>query len=109
METMLPLLLSVASGKWPHPSGTHNSQLPTHNIVNWKLDTVNLVRLCFHNPNRIFNLGKKGIIEDARADLILVDPHAEWTVAAKDLHSKCGWTPYEGWKMTGKAVRVIHG
>jgi len=95
VETMLPLLMSVASGQWPHPSPHTTYHIPHTDIL----------RLCFTNPNRIFSLGKQGIAEDASADLILVDPKTEWTIMGKELHSKCGWTPYEGWSVRGKIIQ----
>ncbi|MBI3331910.1 dihydroorotase family protein [Candidatus Peregrinibacteria bacterium] len=81
VETMLPLLLT-------------------------KLQPSNVVRLCFEHPNKIFNLGKKGITEGTPANLIMVDPKKEWTIEGKKLHSKCRWTPYEGWKVHGE-ISVI--
>ncbi len=102
VETMVPLLLSVAGEQWPHPGeGTK------YQVARAKLSYADVVRLCFENPNRIFGLGKKGIMEGAPADLVLADPRAQWTVNAADLHSKCGWTPYEGWAVKGKVERVL--
>ncbi len=98
VETMLPLLLSVAGGKWPAPRG-ENSKIENRNSK--------ILELCFANPNRIFSLGKSEIVEGARADIVIIDPQKEWTIHGKDLHSKCGWTPYEGWKVKGKVVRTI--
>lgn len=94
VETMLPLLLTVASGHWPHPSAVP----PT----TYNLQPHDILRLCFTNPNHIFRLGKQGIVEGAQVDLIIVDPAAAWTITGGQLHSKCGWTPYEGWKVFGK-------
>lgn len=31
------------------------------------------------------------------ADLVLVDPDAVEEIRADDLHTKCDWTPFEGW------------
>ncbi len=92
VETMLPLLLSVAAGHWPHP----HSELTVHNS---QFTVEDIVRLCFTNPNRIFKLGK-----DPEMDQIKIDVDAEWVIHAKDLHSKCGWTPYEGWTVKGKIL-----
>ncbi len=100
VETMLPLLLSVAEGNWPHPGG---KALQTDD----KLSYADIVRLCFTNPNRIFNLGKTMIAEGAPADCVVVDPMERWTIHGSELHSKCGWTPYEGWQMTGAVKRVV--
>jgi hypothetical protein len=104
---MLPLLLTVVNGKWPNP---HDNEWK---IVNgkWKIPSSifhfpfsisDIIRLCFENPNRIFNLGKD------RTETIAVDLEAEWTIKAADLHSKCGWTPYEGWKVMGKVLESSH-
>jgi dihydroorotase len=89
VETMLPLLLTVAAGGWPHPRGERC-------IESFTIDDI--VRLCFANPNRIFRLGKDG------SDVITIDSDAQWAITANQLHSKCGWTPYEGWKVRGKVV-----
>ncbi len=91
VETMLPLLLSVASDHWPHPGRKKKPPV--------ELTYEDIAYLCFEGPNRIFRLGK-----DAGEERILVDPEAEWTIYGKDLHSKCGWTPFEGWKVRGKVV-----
>jgi dihydroorotase len=87
VETMIPLMLGAMSDK--------------------RLTVSDLHRLCFANPNRIFNLGKRGIVEGAPADIVLIDPAAQWTIDAKHLHSKCGWSPYEGRTVQGRVVRVI--
>ncbi len=90
VETMLPLLLTVAAGGWPHPS----SPRP---VVNFSYEDI--VRLCFTNPNRIFNLGKA--MPEEGGESIEIDPDKEWIIHGKELHSKCQWTPFEGWKMKG--------
>ncbi|MFH0770005.1 MAG: dihydroorotase family protein [Candidatus Peregrinibacteria bacterium] len=98
VETMLPLLLTVAAGGWPHPS-----HLKAHRS---KLKAQDIVRLCFENPNRIFKLGKQGIQEGAPADIVVVDPSKEWVIHGKELSARCGWTPYEGWKVWGRTERA---
>jgi dihydroorotase len=49
------------------------------------------------NPADIFDLPAKGRVEEGRdADLVLVDPDATRPIRGLDLHSNCGWTPFEG-------------
>jgi dihydroorotase len=61
-------------------------------------------------PARIMNLSNKGSLRPgADADLILVDPNAEWTVDASKFASKSRNTPFNGWKLTGKVVYTIVG
>lgn len=93
-ETMLPLLLSVVSGHWPHPRS--KSQATSD-----KFQVEDVIRLCFENPNRIFKLGK-----DPKADQIEVDLDAEWVIRGAELKSQCGWTPFEGWLVKGKIVSL---
>ncbi len=98
VETMLPLLLTVAAGKWPHPTSSCAVANMSHEDI---------VRLCFTNPNKIFSLHQEEIVKGTVARLMLVDPKAEWTIEGKNLKSKCGWTPFEGWRVCGKITNVI--
>ncbi len=100
VETMLPLLLSCTAKKFPHP----NYPLPTNH---YPLTFSDIVRLCFANPNRIFSLGAHDIKEKKPARIVIIDPNTEWVLEGKNLKSKCGWTPFEGWKVTGKVERII--
>lgn len=99
VETMLPLLLSVAGGKWPHPAEPWASCPP--------FTYSDIVRLCCSAPSRIFRLGKSEIQEDQRTDIVIVDPATEWVLRGEELHSLCKWTPYDGWVVRGKVERVI--
>jgi dihydroorotase len=94
VETMLPLLLTVSSGLWPGPNLQHST---------FDIQHSDIIRLCFTNPNRIFALGKRA--PEQGGDAIEIDLEKEWTIRGADLHSKCGWTPFEGWRVKGKVVR----
>ncbi|OGJ56034.1 hypothetical protein A2635_05000 [Candidatus Peribacteria bacterium RIFCSPHIGHO2_01_FULL_51_9] len=99
VETLLPLLFTVASGQWPH----HSSQRPA---ASRGFSVEGVTRLCFENPNRIFRLGRKSIEEEAKENPVFVDPNEEWVIRGGNLHSKCKWTPYEGWKVKGRVKSV---
>lgn len=99
VETMIPLLLSVAGGHWPHPR--------YRGALRYRITYKDIVRLCMENPNKIFNLGKRGIEEGAKTDIVIVSPDLEWEIKGSDLHGKCGWTPFEGWRVRGKVERVL--
>lgn len=61
-------------------------------------------------PARILNLANKGSLKiGADADLIIVDPKAEWTVDASRFASKSRNTPFNGWKLRGKVIYTIVG
>ena len=55
-----------------------------------------LIRAACHNPSLTFGLNKGDIAEGLDADLLVVDPRQTTVVKGRDLHSKCGWTPFEG-------------
>jgi len=60
------------------------------------------------NPAKLFGLGNKGTLKvGADADIAIIDLNKEWVVDAKDLKSKSRNTPFDGWKMKGKAVKTI--
>ncbi len=98
VQTMLPLLLSVALGHWPHPQA--KLKPPPFAVQD-------ILRLCFDNPNRIFSLMQPPIEQGARARIVILNPAVETVLHARNLHSKCGWTPYEGWKLQGGIERII--
>ncbi|SFH02936.1 dihydroorotase [Halopelagius inordinatus] len=77
VETMLPLLLAEAR---------------EGNVSYERVRDVTAA-----NVAEIFGLPRKGRIEVGRdADLVLFDPEATREIRGEDLHSKCGWTPFEG-------------
>ncbi|TLZ51584.1 MAG: hypothetical protein E6K18_04570 [Methanobacteriota archaeon] len=43
------------------------------------------------------------------ADLVVVDPREVVAVRAKDLHSKCGWTPFEGFEAVFPQATYVRG
>ena len=62
-------------------------------------------------PAQRYRLAGKGrIAPGADADLILIDPAAQRTLADKDVRSKAGWTPYAGRTVQGQVVStLVHG
>ena len=49
------------------------------------------------------------IAKGARADITILDPEVEWTVKAADFQSKGRNTPFEGRRLTGKAMVTMVG
>jgi dihydroorotase len=57
-----------------------------------------------------YGIPKKGIIEIGYdADLVLVDLVNYHPVLREELQTKCGWSPFEGWDLTGWAQVTIVG
>jgi allantoinase len=78
-------------------------------VVKRGLPPERFVSLTAANPARIFGLyPRKGTLAiGADADMILLDPAAEWTVSVDDILHKQKWTPYEGKSLTGRVRRTI--
>jgi len=57
-----------------------------------------------------YRIPQKGAIAPGYdADLVLVDLETYRPVRRADLLTKCGWSPFEGWNLTGWAVMTIVG
>lgn len=68
--------------------------------------------LMCENPAKIMKIVRRGELKEGYfADIIAVDLEKEWTVGIDDIiESKCGWTPYEGWKLKGKnTLTIVNG
>ena len=81
LETTLPLLLTAVFEK--------------------KLSINKLIEMCFENPKRIFN------IKTDDNTWIEVDEKEEYIIDNKNLKTKCGWSPFNGWKVKGRVKRVF--
>jgi allantoinase len=90
VQTMLPLLLDEGVAKRDMP-------LPL------------LVKLTAANPARLFGLyPRKGTLRvGADADLVIVDPDAEWTVQPNDLFSRHSHSPYVGRTLRGRVQTTL--
>jgi dihydroorotase len=43
------------------------------------------------------------------ADITIIDPNAAWTVDSSQFKSRSRNTPFNGWKLKGRAVQTIVG
>ena len=65
-----------------------------------RLSLEALVARMATNPRRIFNLPEQ---PDTWID---VDLDETWEIRAAGTHTRCGWTPFEGWQVRGRVRRV---
>ena len=75
-----------------------------------KTNTIALSRLIEMftvNPARLLKLGAGTLSAGAAADITLIDPDVEWTVDATKFATASCNTPFNGWKLRGRAVRTI--
>jgi len=81
LETILPLLLTAVSES--------------------RLTIPTIIEKMHINPKHIFHL------PDQPETWVEVDENASYEIRAADLHSRCGWTPFEGWQVKGRVRRVV--
>jgi carbamoyl-phosphate synthase/aspartate carbamoyltransferase/dihydroorotase len=81
LETLLPLLLTAVDAG--------------------RLTLDQLIEKSVTNPRRIFKLPEQP------ETWVEVDEQAEYELKASEMHSRCGWTPFEGWKVKGRVRKVV--
>lgn len=81
LETTLPLLLTA--------------------VFDQKLTIEDIKRLCFENPKKIFHIP---VDQDSYVE---IDSESEYTIQSENFFTKSKWSPYNGWRVKGKVVRVF--
>lgn len=81
LETLLPLLLTAVSES--------------------RLTIDDIIQKSVMNPRKIFHLPEQP------ETWVEVDENAKYEIRASEMHSRCGWTPFEGWQVQGRVTRVV--
>ncbi len=81
VETLLPLLLTA--------------------VDDGRLTMDDIVLRSVTNPRKIFALPEQP------ETWVEVDENAQYEIKASEMHSRCGWTPFEGWQVKGRVRRVV--
>lgn len=81
LETLLPLLLTA--------------------VDEGRLTVDDIIKRSVTNPRRIFSLPEQP------ETWVEVDENATYEIHASEMYSRCGWTPFEGWKMRSRVTRVV--
>ncbi len=74
-----------------------------------RIDLRGMVRLLCANPAKVFGLWpRKGDLAPGfDADVVIFDPRPERVLSAEELHSRAGYSPYEGLMVSGKVRTTI--
>ena len=88
------------------PSGMTGVQtlvpIMLNHVAEGRLSLERFVDLTSAGPARIFDIAGKGrLAVGYDADITLVDLKAERVISDRWIASKCGWTPFDGMKVTG--------
>jgi len=74
-----------------------------------KIDIVRLIEMYTLEPAKLLGLEAGTLSVGAPADVTLIDPDLEWTVTIDKFESASRNSPFDGWKLKGRAVRTIVG
>ncbi|PYJ22182.1 MAG: dihydroorotase [Verrucomicrobia bacterium] len=74
-----------------------------------KIDMVRLIEMYTVEPARLLKLDSGTLSPGARADVTLIDPGLEWTISVDQFESASRNSPFNGWKLKGRAVRTVVG
>tara|TARA_Y100000590_G_scaffold136870_1_gene156641 strand:+ start:9435 stop:10745 length:1311 start_codon:yes stop_codon:yes gene_type:complete len=73
-----------------------------------RLKLNQLVNLLCENPTNIFGIQNKGFIKkDFDADFTIIDLNRIIEIKNENIESKCGWSPFHGFKFKGSPVATI--
>jgi dihydroorotase (multifunctional complex type) len=88
LETTLPLILTLVKKN--------------------RLTLPQVVQLLAVKPAEIYGLNDRGTLEQGKnADLTVVDFNCQFKIDASKFKSKAKFSPYDGWDVKGKPVKVI--
>ena len=73
------------------------------------IELPRLIEMFTINPARLLKIDAGTLSVGAPADVTLIDPELEWTVDEKVFETASCNTPFDGWKLKGRAVRTIVG
>ena len=96
------------------PSGMPGVQtiLPVmlNHMNNGKINLNQIVNFLCKNPVKIFGIKNKGYIKkNFDADFTIVDLKKEIEIKNENIESKCGWSPFNGYKFKGVPIYTIIG
>ena len=101
--------------EWEHaPCGmlgleTAFAVVNTTMVATGLLDPLTAIARFTTGPAAVRDVGGHGraIAEGEDANLVVLDPHATWTVDAAALHSRARNSPYHGRELTGRPVHTL--
>jgi dihydroorotase len=76
---------------------------------NRTIDLARLVAMYTTEPAKLLGIEAGMLSVGAAADVTLIDPEMEWTVDVNKFESASRNSPFDGWKLKGRAVRTMVG
>ena len=94
------------------PSGVplvqHSLNIMLSFVQEGVLSIEKVVEKMCHAPADCFRVDRRGYLEEGFwADVVILDPNAQWTVEKENILYKCAWSPLEGKSFQGKIETTI--
>ena len=92
--------------------GLETAACLTHNelVLGGYLTPMQMAEKMSYNPAKILHLDKKGSLAPGMdADVVVIDPEAEYVIDPKEFVSKGKNTPFGGKKVKGKVMATVCG
>ncbi|MFA6098965.1 MAG: dihydroorotase [Patescibacteria group bacterium] len=90
VQTSLPLMLNAVNAN--------------------KISLNRLIEVMCLMPSKLLKIKNKGqIAKGYDADLTVIDLEKKAILSNKDIKSKCGWSPYDGWELQGWPIMTFVG
>lgn len=85
------------------------SLLYSEGVAKGRLSLPRFVEIVASEPARLFGMAprKGSLTPGSDADVVLLDPEAEWTMGLDTLHMAADWSAYEGIQVRGKIRKVF--
>ena len=74
-----------------------------------KINIERLIEMYTTEPAKLLKLNAGTLSASVKADVTLIDSNLEWTVRVDKFESASRNSPFDGWKLKGRAVRTIVG
>ena len=87
---------------------TRGELLYTYGVAAGRITKEQMCALLSENPARLYGAyPRKGVLAPGSdADIVVYDPSADHTITAATQHSQAGYTPFEGFAVTGGIAQV---
>lgn len=94
------------------PSGMPGVQtilpLMLEHVKQGRLELKKLVKMLCETPAELYSLKSKGYLKEGLdADITIIDPDCSHTITHAEQASRCGWTPFDGTKLSAYPTHTI--
>jgi dihydroorotase len=81
----------------------------THLVEAGHISLNKMIEKMTVNPAKVLGINRGTLSPGQPADVTILDPKTAWTIDARQFQSKSRNTPFDGWKVTGRAMATIVG